>query len=92
MSLTKESGNRVQAVRITPIRGCCAGRRWTVSWRLEEKGILSGVPRDQFIRERERIRQQIELRAWNEHQQSYVSALDGDKIDATLLRLPWYRL
>lgn len=66
---------------------------WTALDRLlalEEKGILSGLPRDRFTHERERIRQQIELRAWNERQQSYVSALDGDKIDATLLRLPWY--
>ncbi|HEY5028280.1 MAG TPA: glycoside hydrolase family 15 protein, partial [Candidatus Angelobacter sp.] len=66
---------------------------WTALDRLlalEEKGILSGVPRDWFTRERERIRQQIERRAWNERLQSYVSALDGDKSDATLLRLPWY--
>jgi GH15 family glucan-1,4-alpha-glucosidase len=66
---------------------------WTALDRLlalDEKGILSGVPRDWFFRERERIRQQIELRAWSEQLQSYVSALDGDKIDATLLRLPWY--
>jgi GH15 family glucan-1,4-alpha-glucosidase len=66
---------------------------WTALDRLlalDEKGILSGVPRDWFIRERESIRQQIELRAWNEGLQSYVSTLDGDKLDATLLRLPWY--
>jgi GH15 family glucan-1,4-alpha-glucosidase len=66
---------------------------WTALDRLlalDEKGVLSGVPRDWFIRERERIRKQIELRAWNERLQSYVSTLDGDELDATLLRLPWY--
>lgn len=66
---------------------------WTALDRLlalGEKKILSGVPRDWFTRERERIRQQIELRAWNERLQSYVSVLDGDRVDATLLRLPWY--
>lgn len=66
---------------------------WTALDRLvalDEKGILSGVPRDWFVKERDRIRQQIELRAWNEQLQSYVSSLDGDELDATLLRLSWY--
>jgi GH15 family glucan-1,4-alpha-glucosidase len=66
---------------------------WTALDRLlamDEKGFLSGVPRDWFTRERERIRQQIEHRAWNERLQSYVSVLDGDELDATLLRLPWH--
>ena len=43
-----------------------------------EKGMLSGAPREEFLRERERIRQQIETRAWNEKIQSYVSTLDGE--------------
>jgi GH15 family glucan-1,4-alpha-glucosidase len=57
---------------------------------MEGKGVLSGVPRDWFTRERDRIRQQIEQRAWNDRLQSYADVLDGDGIDATLLRIPWY--
>jgi GH15 family glucan-1,4-alpha-glucosidase len=66
---------------------------WTALDRLlalSDKGFLDGVPRQQFELERGRIRQQIEHRAWNERLQSYVSVLDGDCVDATLLRLPWY--
>jgi len=66
---------------------------WTALDRLlalDQKGILDGVPRDLFIREREHMRQQIERRAWNEPLQSYVGAFDGDQVDATLLRIPWY--
>jgi GH15 family glucan-1,4-alpha-glucosidase len=66
---------------------------WTALDRLlalREKGLLPGAPRDSFARERDRIRQQIETRAWNPSLQSYVSGLDGDGLDATLLRLAWY--
>jgi len=66
---------------------------WTALDRLlalSDKGLLDGVPRRQFELERERIRRQIENRAWNESLQSYVSILDGDGVDSTLLRLPWY--
>ncbi|HEU4415015.1 MAG TPA: glycoside hydrolase family 15 protein [Candidatus Angelobacter sp.] len=66
---------------------------WTALDRLlalNEKGRLAGVPRDLFTRERDRIRQEIEQRAWNPRLQSYVSVLDGDQLDATLLRVPWY--
>jgi GH15 family glucan-1,4-alpha-glucosidase len=48
------------------------------------------VPRREFERERERIREQIEHRAWNPHLRSYVSTLDGNELDATLLRIPWF--
>lgn len=68
---------------------------WTALDRLlamEEKGKLSGVPRQQFTRERDCIREQIKKRAWNEKLQSYVSTLDGDGLDATLLRIAWYGL
>jgi GH15 family glucan-1,4-alpha-glucosidase len=57
---------------------------------LNEKGVIEEMPRDWFTRERDRIRVQIESRAWNETVQSYVSVLDGDQMDATLLRLAWY--
>lgn len=66
---------------------------WTALDRLlalDKKGMLSGIPRERFTSERERIWQQIKHRAWNEKLQSYVSVLDGDKSDATLLRFPWY--
>lgn len=66
---------------------------WTALDRLlalDEKGTISGVPRAEFTRERERIRQQIEVRAWNAKLQTYVSTLDGDDLDAGLLRIPWY--
>lgn len=68
---------------------------WTALDRLlalDEKRIISGVPRESFTRERDRIRQQIESRAWSESLQSYVSTLDGDQLDATLLRISWYGL
>jgi len=66
---------------------------WTALDRLLalcDKGLLSGAPREVFLRERERIRRQIEARAWNEQLRSYVSTLDGENVDATLLRIPWY--
>jgi GH15 family glucan-1,4-alpha-glucosidase len=68
---------------------------WTALDRLlamDEKGLISGAPREWFTRERERIRRQIEQRAWNHDLQSYTSVLDGDQMDATLLRIPWYGL
>ncbi len=68
---------------------------WTALDRLlamDAKGIMSGVPREFFTRERDRIREQIETRAWNGKMQSYVSTLDGAGMDATLLRIAWYGL
>jgi GH15 family glucan-1,4-alpha-glucosidase len=66
---------------------------WTTLDRLlalDEKGKLQGVPRVWFMRERDRIREQIETRAWNAELRSYVSVLDGAELDSTLLRLDWY--
>jgi GH15 family glucan-1,4-alpha-glucosidase len=66
---------------------------WTALDRLlalSEKGLLQGAPRDLFARERDRVKTQIETRAWNERIQSYADVLDGDQLDATLLRLAWY--
>jgi GH15 family glucan-1,4-alpha-glucosidase len=66
---------------------------WTALDRLValcDKRMLSDAPRAEFLRERERIRRQIETRAWNEKLQSYASTLDGEDADATLLRIPWY--
>jgi GH15 family glucan-1,4-alpha-glucosidase len=66
---------------------------WTALDRLLalcDKGMLSGAPREEFLRERERIRQQIQARAWNPEIETYVSTLDGEGVDSTLLRIPWY--
>lgn len=66
---------------------------WTALDRLLEmdrKGILKGVPTDLFARERCRIHSQLCERAWNAKIQSYSNTLDGDSVDATLLRIPWY--
>jgi GH15 family glucan-1,4-alpha-glucosidase len=48
------------------------------------------VPAERFAAEREKIRGQIAQRGWNEDLRSYVSTLDGDDVDASLLRIPWY--
>lgn len=66
---------------------------WTALDRLlalKEKGMLRKLPEDSFRETREKIREQIRHRAWNPAMQSYVEALDGDKLDAVLLRLSWY--
>ncbi len=58
--------------------------------RLEKKGLLHGVPCQEFLLQRERIRHQIEERAWNPALRSYAKTLDGEKIDASLLRIAWH--
>ena len=66
---------------------------WTALDRLlalSEKGMLNGAPHEEFARQRERIKKQIQTRAWNPDLQTYVSTLDGGRVDATLLRIPWY--
>ena len=66
---------------------------WTALDRLlalSDKGVLTGVPKELFTRQRDRIREQIESRAWNDALQSYTAVLNGDSMDATLLRLAWY--
>ncbi len=66
---------------------------WTALDRLlalNDKGRLHGVPRDLFTRTRDRIREEIETKAWNDGLHSYVSTFGGDEMDATLLRLAWY--
>jgi len=57
---------------------------------LHRKGYLPGAPADKFAEHREKIRREIETRAWNPALQSYVAHLDGDRLDASLLRIPWY--
>lgn len=58
--------------------------------RLEQKGLLRGIPSQEFLLQRERIRHQIERRAWNPELCSYAKTLGGEKVDASLLRIPWH--
>ena len=58
--------------------------------RLTEGGMLRGAPIARYKEHCKSIRRQIEERAWNERLQSYVSVLDGDQLDASLLLLSWY--
>lgn len=58
--------------------------------KLEEKGLLQKAPHDLFLEQRERIRQQIEERAWNPRMNSYAKTLGGDQLDASILRMAWY--
>jgi GH15 family glucan-1,4-alpha-glucosidase len=57
---------------------------------LARQGVLPNARVDLLRRERDSIRQDIERRAWNERMQSYVSVLDADTLDASLLLLTWY--
>ncbi len=57
---------------------------------LAKSGNFGAAPVELFQRERENIRHQLQSRAWNQQLQSYVSVLDGDEVDATLLLIPWY--
>ncbi len=66
---------------------------WTALDRLIrvcERGLLPGVPIDRYKRECNAIRREIEERAWNEKLQTYVSVLDSDQLDSSLLLLSWY--
>jgi GH15 family glucan-1,4-alpha-glucosidase len=66
---------------------------WTALDRLLQlhaEGLLHRAPAARFQEERERIRREVETRAWNPRLGSYVAQLDGERLDATLLLLPWY--
>jgi len=58
--------------------------------RLGERGLLRGAPVEVYKHHSDLIRRQIETRGWNERLQSYVSVLDGDEPDSSLLLLSWY--
>jgi GH15 family glucan-1,4-alpha-glucosidase len=67
---------------------------WTALDRLltlHADGYLDPAPIAKFAEQRDAIRRDIESHAWNASLQSYTSRLDGDRLDATLLLLPWYR-
>jgi GH15 family glucan-1,4-alpha-glucosidase len=66
---------------------------WTAMDRLvglSERGLLRGAPVEVYKHHSDLIRRQIETRGWNEKLQSYVSVLDGDEPDSSLLLLSWY--
>lgn len=58
--------------------------------RLSEPGMVRGAPVERYKQHSDAIRKQIEERAWNDRLQSYVSVLDSDYLDSSLLLLSWY--
>ena len=66
---------------------------WTALDRLINlcaQGKLRGVNVEEYKQQCALIHDEIVERAWNERMQSYVSVLDGDQLDASLLLLSWY--
>ena len=57
---------------------------------LHRKGHLPRAPAAKFAENRELIRREVETRAWNSALRSYTAQLDGDRLDASVLLLPWY--
>lgn len=58
--------------------------------KLEERGAIKGAPIDDLKRERQRIFSAIKNDAWNEKRRTYTSTLGGNRLDASLLLLPYY--
>jgi len=58
---------------------------------LHTRGLLDGIPVDRFAAHRACIRTEVETRAFDRRLGSYVDALDGHGVDASLLLMPWYR-
>ena len=66
---------------------------WTALDRLLQlhaQGHIRDAPAAMFRKNRALIRREVDARAWNSRLGSYVAQLDGDRLDATLLLLPWY--
>ena len=66
---------------------------WTALDRLVslcEQGKLSRAPVDEYRKHRDALHREIAVRGWNERLRSYVSELDGDQLDSSLLLLTWY--
>ena len=57
---------------------------------LHRKGHLPQARAARFAENRDLIRREVETRAWNSRLRSYAARLDGDRLDASLLLLPWY--
>jgi GH15 family glucan-1,4-alpha-glucosidase len=58
--------------------------------KLQARGQLHGIAVDKCQRERNRIREEIETRAWNSKVGAYVQALSSDLMDATALLLAYH--
>jgi GH15 family glucan-1,4-alpha-glucosidase len=58
--------------------------------KLADQGAIKDAPLDTYRRERENIRREITSRAWDPQLNSYVSVLETENVDATLLLLSWY--
>jgi GH15 family glucan-1,4-alpha-glucosidase len=66
---------------------------WTALDRLVtlwNQGKLRYGKVDEYRRQCDAIRNEIVTRGWNEQMQTYVSELDGDQLDASLLLMSWY--
>jgi GH15 family glucan-1,4-alpha-glucosidase len=59
---------------------------------LSDQGKLRGANVDEYRKHSDAIRRDILTRGWNEQIQSYVSELDGDRLDSSLLLMSWYGL
>ena len=57
---------------------------------LHGKGHVCHREVDRLLESREAVRRELEQRAWNPRLQSYVSTLDGEELDASVLLMPWY--
>ncbi len=66
---------------------------WTALDRLidlQDRGLMRKRRRALFERARDEIHREVYSRGYNEALGSYVSELDGDRLDATALLLGWY--
>jgi GH15 family glucan-1,4-alpha-glucosidase len=66
---------------------------WTALDRLislSDQGKLKGAPLEEYKKQASAIHEQVQHRGWNSKLESYVSELDGDKLDSSLLLLSWY--
>jgi GH15 family glucan-1,4-alpha-glucosidase len=65
---------------------------WVALDRLIELHETHGlqIDADRFLAEREAIRDAVERQGYNEELGSYAQVFDGEKLDASLLTLPWY--
>jgi GH15 family glucan-1,4-alpha-glucosidase len=66
---------------------------WTALDRLvtlSKQGKLKGANLEEYRKNCDAIQQQITTRCWNENIHSYVSEVDGDQLDASLLLMSWY--
>jgi GH15 family glucan-1,4-alpha-glucosidase len=66
---------------------------WTALDRLislYRKGLLPGAPLDRYHEHSELIGREIQQFGWNSDLGSYVSVLNSDQLDASILLLSWY--